>query len=355
VNKKLSIIHLNGQPYDAATGQPLQTPVSREAGIAAKKSKAAPTTSATLRGPVMDIARRPVNHLHTRTPQHARTLMRATVPKPGATLKRRVKAQGSVQISRVQSAPTPQLVKHSVSLVDSDRQSRAEQVVKSQQVQHFTASDAVSQQPDASYMTPRPVQTAPAPPAVDPVAAPHKPSMDIFEQALHHATAHEQPLFQPPKRRHSVSKRAVGSLTAIIGLLLIGGFLTYRNVPTINLHLASARAGFTASLPAYEPAGFSVGKFVASRGKVAVHFQSNSDQRNYTVTERTSGWDSTTLRDSYVISQAGQSYETISSGGNTIYVYGQNNATWVNSGVWYVVQSNGALSTKQLIELAASL
>jgi hypothetical protein len=72
------------------------------------------------------------------------------------------------------------------------------------------------------------------------------------------------------------------------------------------------------------------------------------------LTEKTSAWNSATLRDNFVASNA-KTYQTVETGGRTIYLYGQNQASWVNGGIWYQVQSNGALSNHQLVELATSL
>jgi hypothetical protein len=70
--------------------------------------------------------------------------------------------------------------------------------------------------------------------------------------------------------------------------------------------------------------------------------------------QKQSTWDSTALHDNFVAAKNG-SYQTIQSAGRTIYTYGNGNATWVNSGVWYQVTSNGSLKMNDLVNLANSM
>jgi len=48
-------------------------------------------------------------------------------------------------------------------------------------------------------------------------------------------------------------------------------------------------------------------------------------------------------------------HQTVQASGLTIYLYNDHSATWVNGGIWYVVQSDGSLNDRQLIDLATSL
>ncbi|HXR49659.1 MAG TPA: hypothetical protein VN778_01380, partial [Verrucomicrobiae bacterium] len=128
----------------------------------------------------------------------------------------------------------------------------------------------------------------------------------------------------------------------------------YANLTSIQLQVASSKAGFTANLPSYQPIGYSFAHLNYSPGNVAMQFQSNSDSRAYAISEKLSAWDSQTLRSDFVAG-IGQDYQTVQTAGHTLYVYGKNNATWVNSGIWYQIKSDGALSVHQLVELASSM
>lgn len=123
----------------------------------------------------------------------------------------------------------------------------------------------------------------------------------------------------------------------------------------LKLHMASAKAGFAASLPGNKPAGYHLGQLNSSAGVVAMNYKSNSDEdRKFSITQKTSSWDSNTLRDLYV-QPADKDYSIVETNGLTVFIYGDNSATWVNNGVWYVVHGNGSLSDNQLLDIAKSL
>lgn len=185
--------------------------------------------------------------------------------------------------------------------------------------------------------------------------------MDIFQKALEQAAAHELPPAPAKNRAHATrrkrprSRRLVNISAAALAVVLVGGFLAYQNTANLKLHLASSKAGFAATLPSYHPAGFSVGRFAYSPGNVTINFHSNSgNDRSFALTEQPSGWNSSTLLNEFVATES-DSYQTVQTGGRTVYIYGQNKATWVNGGVWYQVDSKGALSTRQLANLASSM
>jgi hypothetical protein len=107
-------------------------------------------------------------------------------------------------------------------------------------------------------------------------------------------------------------------------------------------------------LPGYQPAGYSLGQLSYSAGSVATQFESNSDGRHYTLTQKASPWDNQTLLDSYVKPNNAH-YEAVPTGDLTIYLYGNGAASWINHGLWYTVQSDGSLTHDQLVSLAKSL
>lgn len=145
----------------------------------------------------------------------------------------------------------------------------------------------------------------------------------------------------------------MSALVVTTGLLL--AFVAVQSTPKIKMKVASAKAGFAASLPGNSPAGFHLGEMQYGAGAVALSYKSNSDEtRKFNITQKTSSWDSTTLRDT-VVAPADRDFRTVEDGGLTIYLYGQNNATWVDQGIWYQVQGNGSLSDRQLVDIAQSL
>jgi hypothetical protein len=367
VHKTNNIIKINGQHYDATTGALVTSAVPGSESVAARSPKPITVTEARPEpvkpSAVRPAARQPGKQPAGRGPKPSRTLMRRAVHKPGPSLKRRVKAQGHTDTL----AETPLgLIKssHSVQQLDAKRLQHASQVAKSHFVRHFSPPEAKTggqvpaapaSQPDTAAAK---VLARPAAPTAQPAGqarpAKHSPTTaDLLSRAIEQATSHQQPPpAQPAGRGRAKRNVAIG---AAIGLpVLVLGLIVTQNLSSVRLQTASAKAGFSASLPDYHPAGFSLGQLNYSAGVVAAQFHSNSDNRGYTITQKQSLWDSADLRDNFVAT-SDPGYQTVQAGGRTIYLYGQGEATWVNNGIWYVIQGNGSLSEHQLVELASSL
>jgi hypothetical protein len=369
-NKKNNIIEINGKRYDASTGALLD-------GASSVKIEHSGRDAASVIKPVVaSVGSIPVQH-HTphppkptphgagrqraksaksHSPEHSKTLMRHTVKKPAPGLKRRIKAHGHTDslAKKPSVALSPKL---SARNVDPKKLSHASHVPKSHHVKRFSKT-----QP-AGITIPVAVKKIAPKPALHKAPAQHvatapghrQTTADLLNHALRQATSHQQP---PPKKiarkRRGPSRRATSITALACALVLLGGFVAFSNLTNVKLKVASAKAGFTANLPEQQPAGYHLSHLNYSPGVVALHFHSNSDSRSFAITEKASAWDSGTLRDTYVAS-SGQRYQTVESGGRTLYLLGQNTATWVNGGVWYHVQANGSLSSRQLVALATSM
>jgi hypothetical protein len=271
--------------------------------------------------------------------------MRHVVSKPSSSLKRRIKAQGhtGTLVKKPAAIASP---KASVAIVDERRLKQAKDIPKSHLVSHFGAVGTSSE-----YQLP---VTSKSSLVQLPSVLPTQPNTsDMLQHALEKASSHRHPA---PKRtaRHSRLLKIGGLSTAALSVLVLLGFAVSNNLPGAQLHIASNKAGFAASLPSYKASGYRLGSVESGPGVVAINYQSNSDDRKYVLTEKTSSWDSAALLDSFV-KTTGQQYQTIESAGRTIYIYGQHDATWVSGGIWYQVHTEGALSDRQLIDLASSL
>src|SRR5207253_1604272 len=88
--------------------------------------------------------------------------------------------------------------------------------------------------------------------ATSPIHAPHT---DMFEHALKHARSHEQP---PLKKRHIRHSRVLNIAAGVAAFVVLGGFIAYLNMTNIQLRVASAEAGFHASMPSYKPTGYTL-------------------------------------------------------------------------------------------------
>jgi hypothetical protein len=121
------------------------------------------------------------------------------------------------------------------------------------------------------------------------------------------------------------------------------------------MRLASNKAGVHATLPSHKPTGFAAVKFSYGNGFVTVDYHNTGNGQDYRVTQTASNWNSDALYHEYVTATAGKNYDTVRTGGRTIYTYGNHNATWVDGGIWYNITSDGALNKNDLIDVATSL
>ncbi|HSW37028.1 MAG TPA: hypothetical protein VLG37_01510 [Candidatus Saccharimonadales bacterium] len=335
----------------AITAKPAQHKVSRPSAIKTR--------------PVMDVQRSKNAAVpKSRSPKHSQTLMRHTLTKPVLGHKQAFKVQTHTDVLVAEPMVLPKLA---VQVVDTKRWARAKRIAKSKLISRFGDINSplrlaapIAVRPAAAPAL-RPVAKAPAAPKTPLASARHKPSTDIFQEALSRAKSHEQPRLAKKHVAHKAKKsrpalrRATNLGASALAIILIVGFIAYQNAANFKLHLASSKAGFAASLPRQTPSGFSLGKFSYSPGLVAVNYHSNSDSRHFALEERASNWNSQTLLNEYVAVQSGQGYQTVETAGRTIYLYGDNNATWVDKGVWYKIQTGKSLSHSQLIDLASSL
>jgi hypothetical protein len=107
-------------------------------------------------------------------------------------------------------------------------------------------------------------------------------------------------------------------------------------------------------LPSYNPGGFRLaGPISYSQGQITIGYKSNTDNREYQITQKKSNWDSESLLSNVVTKNAG--YQIARDHGLTIYLYGDGSATWVNSGVWYTIEGQSQLSSTQIQKIAASM
>lgn len=332
MGKNSNIIEINGKRYDSRTG--------------ATVKHAAELAHQPLKRPAMDIVRHPAAAAKAHAPHSSKTLMRHSVHRAVKSKPNGIKAQGPSELT------TPALgevvVGKSANRVDQHRASRASQVAKSHKIAHFSDIGP------ASNFQPTPLKQQLSQLPTNPVVAPSadkkskpKTTAELLEHAIQSATSHEQAEGVPKKRHRG---RALAGVVAVLALLVVG----YQELPDLKLNVASARAGFSATLPSHGPSGYSLGKLSYSPGLVAAKFTSNSDQRSYNVIQKSSTWDSQALRQNFVQNQS-RDYQVVESGGQTFYLYGDGNITWVNGGVWYLIQSGGLMSNPQLVDLAKSM
>ena len=396
-----NVIELNGKRYDAITGAYLGTgsQASKAKAVAAQKpvhgkvvdgfvrpvhaahhkSAAAPHKPAPAKphsaeakpahhelhsakptGPKQEhkakTSRAPAPHKPAHKPQHSQTLMRRAVHKPKIEKKPAIKPQLPAELMAQPASAIAR--KRSVYDLDKKRLERATSVPKHEEIVHFQSVGpaGIGTQEHHIKKTAH-VPVIPVKPAAK-VAVPQRHALplaeakpaDIFEAALAHANSHEQPKHHHAKRRSR--RRLVNIMAGVGAFLVIGGFISYLNMPGIELRVASMQAGFHASIPDYQPTGYALKEGVKRSGNV-ITMSFRSGDSNYTLTQQASDWNSQTLLDS-TLALSG-AHTTVQKNGQTIYIYDGANAAWVNGGVRYDLTGNASLSTDDIVAIATSL
>lgn len=374
-NKNATILVLNGKHYDALTGQvvaagsggkavrPIDDVVggTRPKTVAARstpKPVAPKPTASSVKS--MDVMRTP-QHLTHHKQQHAATLVRSAVRKPGPGLKRQLKPVSASQLPA--NVPSAVIVaKFPVAEINPKRLNHAEHVAKSERITKF-APGVPEFGPAAAAVKIEPFT------AIQPLPPSEQKSHDLFERAIASATSHEQPHVDQKKLAKTAKKQAkratkvakrkphhhlAAVVAASFAVVAIGGFIALQNKPALTLRFADAKAGFHASVPAYQPSGYGLSKFTYSAGNVALGFNNSDANRSYTIQQQTTKWDSQSLLDNFVTANY-QSYQILQSGNQIIYMYGHGDASWVKNGVWYQLTSHGNLSNSQVLSIATSV
>lgn len=344
MGKNNNFIEINGKRYDATTGAlvghaagPAHTTSSAHTKSQSTEAKPSAHKTSSSRTSIDGVVRTRPHHAKAHKPHSSKTLMRHAVKKPKRSFKRQIHAVGTSPHDGV------------VALADS----RSSEVAgkKLHPTKHVAKSELIS------HFAPLPKSEIAVPTELPKITSPtannkNNTSADVLEKALKNAHSHHQPAHHHAKKKtkHTKMSAAVLSLVAV-GLM---AFVGYQQAPSFKLQIASARAGFSGSLPTYQPSGFSMQKLSYGTGVIAMDFRSNSDNRSYSLTQKTSDWDSQALLESFV-KPTTKNYQTVHTGGRTIYIYGNKVVTWVNGGIWYLLQTDSSLTSKQAIEIAKSI
>ena len=306
-------ILINGRHYDVASGLPVDTP-------------AEPATET-----VRKVALAPSTQIHTSL-QKSKTLNRRVVqksapasraPMPRSNSPKHMDISRSASISRF--APRP--------------------VVKPAPVQ----SDMIK--PTAHPLVQKAHQATGVRQAAKPT---HKPSQVIKNEAISKAlnTPAKSKTKSSLKRRFP---RAFSVASASMAVLLLAGYLTYLNMPTISIRVAAVQSGINATYPEYRPTGYRLdGPIAYNDGQVNMRFAANAGPQSFNITEKRSNWNSSAVLENYVQPKAGKDYSTHTQSGLTIYSY-DNSAAWVNAGILYTIEGNAPLSKDQVLRIATSL
>ena len=360
---KQNTIKLNGKLFDAATGKPISSAPKGHQSLIRPTNQSADTHPAAKHSKPKDPDSVHLKHREPHSPhnirrktQHTKTLMRHAVKKP-------VRLQHKISDLKSKSP-----VSHNIdTLVSLDvmgtrhsRSKRAASVPKSHLIHRFASRDDLIPTV-VKRLSKISVKPAPDEPAIEkhtyaPVT--EDAPVDLFGNALSNATSHNQKQTKHSRRQRAAKKlgvsiKAVHFGIAAILFVALGGFIMYQNATNIRVRLAAADVGVHASLPGYHPAGFALDRYIqTSPGRVILSFHSNSDGRNFKITQTAL---TNSNQTSTLAANTGQSFQTISTAdGTSVYLYGDSNASFIKDGTLYTIEGDSRLSTSQLLKIANS-
>lgn len=352
---KQTTITINGRLYDATTGKPVAAPTaapSPEATAPAPKPAAARTFS--------DIGPRPTAADHAVKP--------ATQP-PKAAARRANPAAQTVHASPQKSqtlyrkALKKPAAEHPEASITTQELPGRSPLISKFGNGHLTIHSDLTRKAQREAVADEPIAPAQVHPTVAKViqqqqlpAAPQASGKELKEQLIKERLAEvsDSP-HKTPKRAWFKSKpRMATILTASLALLVLGGYLTYMNLPVISMQVAASRAGVDATFPNYRPDGYALnGPITYSPGEVNINYKSTSNDNGFRISQKPSNWDSQGLLDNYVTRQT-ENYLTFQERGVTVYTFG-NKAAWVNGGLLYTLEGTASLSSDQVLRLATSM
>ena len=340
-------INLNGRTYDVVTGLPLEqsTPASslRPASpfgamindITPNKNQLKPAA----KKPSANRVNAPAKKLHGKI-QRSRALVRAPLHKPSTPPKNPTLAKRSSKISKFAKEP------HSVSAIKPPR--------------HYTQHHKATNKPEPKSYASHPAKSA------SQKSTPVRMSSRAIKEQLINKHLADLPvrepsnIIAPPREDYSPpqsrSRRIASVGATCLALLLLGGYLTYLNMPNLSIRVAAMQAGIDATLPNYQPKNYELhGPVAYSDGTVKLAYRASHDaNKKYSVTQQASNWNSQAVLDNYVISDSNNDYRINSIQGLTVYTY-NNKAVWVNGGILYIIDGNAPLSSEQLDRIASSM
>ncbi|MFO0882285.1 MAG: hypothetical protein U0491_02440 [Candidatus Saccharimonadales bacterium] len=389
-----TVIEVNGRKYDARTGQILSNdaktqsstqPSVRTAPVLDGVNRRKPAATPSVTPPAHKVALKPTQPAPKPTAhpsatkaldikpskhkiQKAKTLLRTAVKKPQKTAPVIHSTSTAVESKVERSATGRGLL---LRRTPDSRIARARQTAKSAAIQKFGSAKAIVSTPKVSSdlkvaQPPKETVTSNAPAAAPiltkPALGKHAKKQQVFNHPIANANHHEAPKVVKKERLHAriakklhVRPQAVAITAGALSVIMLAGFFAYQNVPAVAMRVAANQAGFEGRLPTNPPAGYAFkGPIQYAKGSIAVKYNSNSDDRSFTITQKPTDWTSDSLLANYV-SNSKERYQTYHDRGLTVFVYNNGNATWVDNGVWYNLTGQGSLSSDQILAIAGSM
>jgi hypothetical protein len=349
-----NIIELNGKRYDIRTGKLIEdSGVQHTAKLVLPKTKMGS-------GTMLDgFQRHKPAHRPTQSAAPAVTAKPHEAAKPSQTTHQKLQRSQTLMRPGLKKpdklSPTPAAAHQSklpsLGPEAKARLQRAEGISRSHFISKFTnpaVPSKLEKRHEPLAVAPTPLKAAEG--AFGEVSHVAQTVEKRFERAIEQASSH---LSEFPDKKSRRRGKKTNILAGTLAGLLLFGFFAFQNLPNLEMRVATARAGISAKMPGYRPAGFGMAGLPKSEpGKVAVSFRSHTDDKGYTVTQEASSWSSQTLATN--LEANNKHYSTFPSEGKTVYMYDDSDAAWVDGGIHYQIEGNASLTSDQLLRIVNS-
>ncbi|MFZ2545238.1 MAG: hypothetical protein WAW80_04635 [Candidatus Saccharimonadales bacterium] len=318
-----NFVQIDGQKYDAITGMPVNKHVPMSIEVNTTKLSQEPHHT-------------PAKNLHV-NPQRSMTLNRKATKRPISQKLTIHKHQPSIHATATTvHSDVRKFTPHTNTVVEQTKVMDIGPVTHP----HVTKAHAISAA--KAHTMAQHAQSA------------HEIKEEAVKQAV--ASTSKSANWQKPLRdRLQPKQRTVAVLSSVFALVILGGYFTYLNMPSLSVRVAAAQAGINASYPNYHPDGYALnGPVSFSDGRVSINFKANAGEQKFSISQSQSGWSNEAVLDNYVTPKAGSNYIPYTERGLTIYTY-NNSAAWVNGGILYTLEGNAPLSSEQVRRIATSL
>ena len=255
-------------------------------------------------------------------------------------------------------APLPRTTSHQRQEAHvANRLEQAKRVARSPLVNKFSEASRLPAAPPQRQSHPAP---QPAPAAY---TGPELPKLTATQHEAMTRLAPQAPTPPPPahhdakpapRQRLKPSPQHSRVLATAAAIAIMAGYVWVQNYPKLALQNASGKAGLAASLPGYMPSSYTLAGTSTSAGLVTLDFHSPNATEPLKIAQHRTSWDSSSLLDNYVIKNT-DDFTSVQGQGLTVYLFGQNQAAWVNHGIWYSIEGASRLSREQILKIAYSL
>jgi hypothetical protein len=314
---------------------------------------------------------RPATALHNRVSSPHVVDLR---PKPISAAKPDAPSPIEHQSTQVPAAPPKQTLKNARAEVLKQHLEKAKSYQRSAVISRFShderavlqAQSVLNPLPASSRAQLPPPAKQPHPTRVAQETRPSEPQLPSLAVVQHEAMAKlashaPKPVEKrtrrerlAPKRVRSISPRASRSIATGAIVVIMAGYVWAQNYPKMALQNASSQAGVSASLPGFMPSSYSLARTISEPGQITLNYTSPSEPSALEIAQSKSTWDSNSLLANFV-SKNTDDYAAVQGEGLTIYLFNNNEATWINHGIWYNIQGATLLSRDQILKIAYSL